>query len=108
MGVLDFGRRALLAAAAAVMPPAPASLRPPLTLAYGAEADQCGDLYLPEAQDGPLSVVALLHGGFWQAGYTRELMRPLALDLCGSGVAVWKKPDQEAGGSDPADVCERV
>jgi len=53
---------------------------PPLAEAYGPGADGFGELWRPPGE-GPWPVVALLHGGFWRAPRTLELMRPLAADL---------------------------
>jgi acetyl esterase/lipase len=57
------------------------------TIPYGPGLDQVGDLYLPAASRAPL--VCLLHGGFWRMPYGRDQLRPLALDLCQAGLAVW-------------------
>jgi acetyl esterase/lipase len=42
-------------------------------------------------------VVALLHGGFWRAGRTLELLRPLAADLAGRGFAAWNLEYRRVG-----------
>lgn len=83
---LGFSRRAFEAAArfATQLLPSP----PPITIHYGPLTDQVGDLYLPPNAETPLPTVVLLHGGYWQAPYTRSLMQPTAKDLCASGVAV--------------------
>ena len=87
--LFDLGRRAIFAAAAAaaqITDP----IGPPLTLSYGPNAEQLGDLYLPPTTaDKPFPVVVLIHGGFWQSPYRRDLMNPCAVDLCRSGAAVW-------------------
>ncbi len=57
------------------------------TIAYGAEADQVGDLFLPEASQAPL--VCLFHGGFWRMPYGRDELGPMARDLSDAGFAVW-------------------
>ncbi|HEY1651078.1 MAG TPA: alpha/beta hydrolase [Acidimicrobiales bacterium] len=36
------------------------------------------EVWRPDGADGPLPVVALIHGGFWRQLYTRRLMHPLA------------------------------
>ncbi|HEV2895710.1 MAG TPA: alpha/beta hydrolase, partial [Actinomycetota bacterium] len=62
--------------------------RAALAEAYGPGTDRFGELWRP-AGDGPWPVVALLHGGFWRVRRTLELMRPLAADLAGRGLAAW-------------------
>jgi len=95
--LLDLGRRALAAAALIGMPLAPSALAPtlgasgispPTTVEYGPLPDQVADLYLPSNVAAPVPTVVLVHGGFWQAPYRRDLMEPTARDLCASGVAV--------------------
>ena len=61
-------------------------MQPPETVAYGDHPAQVCDVY--RAGDGA-SVAVLIHGGFWRARYTLELMRPLALDLAARGWGVW-------------------
>jgi 3-dehydroquinate dehydratase-2 len=51
---------------------------PPQVVAYGAEADQEGDLRVA-APGRPL--VVLVHGGFWRHPWARDLMDGLAVDL---------------------------
>lgn len=59
------------------------------TIAYGAEPQQFGALWLPTGQ-GPYPVVVLIHGGCWQADLPgTELMDYLAADLRDRGYAVW-------------------
>jgi acetyl esterase/lipase len=38
---------------------------------------------------GPFPVAIALHGGYWQARYTKRLEKPVAADLTRRGVAVW-------------------
>ncbi len=72
--------------------------RPTLTakIAYGAHADQFGELWLPPnvnnaaAPAKKLPVVILIHGGCWRADLPGpELVAFLADDLRQQGVAVW-------------------
>ena len=91
---------------------------PPRTIAYGTGSEQFAELYLPSdaTTDKAIPVVCLIHGGFWQTPYTLELMRPVAHDLCRSGVAVWNVeyrrcgPTGGGGGfsTTQADVCAAV
>jgi acetyl esterase/lipase len=77
--------------------------------AYGPGPDRFGELWRP-AGEGPWPVVALLHGGFWRAGRTLELMRPLAADLAGRGYAAWNLEYRRVGqpGGGWPGTCEDV
>ncbi|EFH89040.1 alpha/beta hydrolase family protein [Ktedonobacter racemifer] len=59
-----------------------------ISLAYGSESQQFGELYVPPGP-GSHPVVVLIHGGFWRAPYDLTLMEGLAQDLVGHGIAVW-------------------
>src|SRR5437899_12063486 len=59
-----------------------------ISLAYGSEPQQFGELYVPPGP-GSHPVVVLIHGGFWRAPYDLTLMEGLAQDLVGHGIAVW-------------------
>jgi acetyl esterase/lipase len=78
-------------------------------VAYGPGPDRFGELWRP-AVAGPWPVVALLHGGFWRAGRTLELMRPLAADLAGRGFAAWNLEYRRVGqpGGGWPGTCEDV
>lgn len=56
-------------------------------IAYGAAADQCGELYLPDRAPAPL--ICLFHGGFWRMPYGRDQLHPMASGLAEAGLAVW-------------------
>jgi acetyl esterase/lipase len=58
------------------------------TYRYGPHRSQRADLHLPPAATRP-PVIALVHGGSWQRGYGRIVMRGLACDLLRRGWAVW-------------------
>jgi acetyl esterase/lipase len=81
----------------------------PLVEAYGPGPDRFGELWRP-AGAGPWPVVALLHGGFWRATRTLELMRPLAADLAGRGFAAWNLEYRRVGqpGGGWPGTCEDV
>lgn len=103
-------KRALIAAMVAVMsacappPQAAAAAADPIsfsdllarpretadvTITYGPDPLQFGELWLPKGE-GPFPVVVLIHGGCWQASLPgTELMDYLAADLRGRGYAVW-------------------
>jgi acetyl esterase/lipase len=62
--------------------------RTPTPHAYGEGPDHVADLWLPD-NDGYDRLAVLIHGGFWRAPYTREIMDALAVDLAGRGWAAW-------------------
>jgi acetyl esterase/lipase len=66
-----------------------------LTVPYGPDADQIGDLHLPLRPGAP--VVVLVHGGFWRSYWRRDLMTPLAELLVGEGWAVWNVEYRRVG-----------
>jgi acetyl esterase/lipase len=66
-----------------------------LTLSYGPDPQQVGDLYLPPVERAP--VVMLLHGGFWRSYWQRDLMTPLAQRLHDEGFAVWNPEYRRVG-----------
>ena len=88
-----------------ISPISPTSLDPsagsPLTIAYGPDPSQFGQLWLPVAS-GPHPVVVLIHGGFWRATYGLDLMDGLAADLASRGLATWnieyRRVGQAGGG----------
>src|ERR1700760_4665984 len=58
-------------------------------IAYGKDALQVGDLYLPRG-DGAHPVIVLIHGGCWLAELPgRELMGPMVEPLRARGFAIW-------------------
>jgi len=58
-------------------------------IAYGSEALQFGELWLPRGQ-GSHPVIVLIHGGCWRADLPgTELMDYMAADLRDRGYAVW-------------------
>jgi len=59
-----------------------------IRLAYGPETLQFGDLYLPTGS-GPHPTIILIHGGYWRARYSLDLMNSLAEDLTTRGFAAW-------------------
>lgn len=62
----------------------------PQRIAYGRDASQFADLYLPApgvARKPGTAVI--IHGGFWQASYGLDLGAPLAADLAARGWAAW-------------------
>ena len=68
-----------------------------LTLAYGPEPEQVGDLYLPEPAHDTPPVVMLIHGGFWRSYWRRDLLQPLAEDLRAAGAVVWNVEYRRGG-----------
>ncbi|MFI9640435.1 alpha/beta hydrolase family protein [Micromonospora sp. NPDC051925] len=75
---------------------------PDLTVSYGDHPEQLVDLRRP-AGDGPVRpLVAVLHGGFWRAGYDRTHTGPLAAALADLGWPVaqleYRRTGQPGGG----------
>ena len=69
------------------------------TIAYGADPNQVGDLRLPERRGSAPQVVVLLHGGFWQEPFKRDLMDGLARDLTARGYTTWNLEYRRVGAS---------
>lgn len=66
-----------------------------LTMSYGPDPDQVGDLYLPPTEGAPVAM--LLHGGFWRSYWQRDLMTPIAQRLHDEGWAVWNPEYRRVG-----------
>ena len=82
--------------------------RPPALHRYGADAEHVADLRLPDSA-GPHPVAVLLHGGFWRAGFTRDLMAALACDLANRGWATWNVEYRRVGrGGGPIETLDDV
>jgi acetyl esterase/lipase len=62
--------------------------RPPSRHPYGPHPHQTCDLHRPPG-GGAHPVAVVLHGGYWQAPYTKLIMRPLCVDLVRRGYAAW-------------------
>jgi acetyl esterase/lipase len=79
-------------------------------LVYGPEPLQFADLRVPSGP-GPYPVVAMLHGGYWQAIYNLIHTGHLCVDLAAHGIASWNVEYRrigDPGGGWPAaqeDVC---
>ncbi len=69
----------------------------PTTLRYGPDDDHVADLRVPEGP-GPISVVVLIHGGFWRDPWRRDLMDGAAVDLAKAGYATWNIEYRRIGG----------
>ena len=76
-----------------------ATTRPDHKIAYGKDASQYGELWLPPAGTKvPRPVVVLIHGGCWLADLPGpELVAFLADDLRKHGVAVWSLTYRRVG-----------
>jgi acetyl esterase/lipase len=61
---------------------------PAATYRYGPTPEHEADLRLP-AGPGPFPVVVVLHGGFWQAEFTRTIMSAAAVAITQEGWATW-------------------
>lgn len=68
---------------------------------YGDHPSQFAELSLP-AGTGPVPVVVVVHGGFWQTAYGAELGRPLAADLGARGWAALNVEYRRVGSSTTA------
>ncbi|MGI8752760.1 MAG: alpha/beta hydrolase [Acidimicrobiales bacterium] len=56
---------------------------------YGPHRSQVGELWRPDDGRDERPVVVLIHGGFWRAIYTKQLMHHLAQAIADQGWAVW-------------------
>lgn len=71
-------------------------------IAYGAGENEFGELWLPEGP-GPHPVVAMIHGGCWQASIPGTVLQDYAAaDLREHGVAVWNLEYSRIGHEDGA------
>jgi acetyl esterase/lipase len=74
----------------------------PVRQSYRPGPERWGELLLPAGDGRSAPVAVLLHGGFWRARYTLDLMRPLAADLARRGWAAWnleyRRTGQPGGG----------
>jgi acetyl esterase/lipase len=61
------------------------------TFSYGPDRSQRVELHLPpeRGSDPPHPVMVMIHGGAWQARFSKVVMRSLARDLSRRGWAVW-------------------
>jgi acetyl esterase/lipase len=66
------------------LPPPSANAR----IAYGNDANQFGDLWLP-ATPGPHPTVIVIHGGYWRARYDLAYFGHCCADLAAHGIAAW-------------------
>jgi acetyl esterase/lipase len=61
----------------------------PITVRYGPQHAQLGDLWRPKGARADLPVVVLIHGGFWRQPYTKRLMRRVARVVLAHGWAAY-------------------
>ncbi len=75
--------------------------RTPKQVHYGDHTHQVSDVHLPSGR-GPHPVAVVLHGGYWQAPYSKLLMRPLCVDLAARGYAAinveYRRLGRDGGG----------
>ena len=87
-------------------------LTPRRSYRYGAEHRcQRAELWLPRLRPGALApVIVAIHGGSWQAGFSKLVMRPVAGDLARRGFAVWnieyRRVGRGQGGGWPATFAD--
>ncbi|MBY5160967.1 alpha/beta hydrolase family protein [Salsipaludibacter albus] len=67
-------------------------------ITYGTAPDQVADLRLPTGVQGLAPVAIVVHGGFWRAHRTLEMVAPLAEDLTARGWATWNLEYGRVGG----------
>lgn len=79
-----------------------AQAQPPAgeVISYGPGKDQFAELFLPADADGPVPVLALIHGGCWLQQFDVEHLRPLAAMIRDLGWAVWLPEYRRVGGDD--------
>jgi acetyl esterase/lipase len=74
---------------------------PDRTLAYGSDANQFGQLFLPQGR-GPFPVAVVIHGGCWKKFADLKNTVPMSDALRKAGVATWnieyRRVDSEGGG----------
>lgn len=84
-------------------------LTPRRSYPYGGAQSQRAELWLPGGP-GPHPVVVAIHGGSWQAGYSKVVMRGVAGDLARRGFAVWnieyRRVGRGQGGGWPATFAD--
>lgn len=66
------------------------------TTAYGDDADQVGELRLPEGP-GPHPTAVVIHGGFWRAAYTHATTAAISVALARAGWATWNLEYRRVG-----------
>jgi acetyl esterase/lipase len=74
---------------------------PDHTLAYGGDANQFGQLFLPQGR-GPFPVAVVIHGGCWKKFADLNNTLPMSDALRKAGIATWnieyRRVDNEGGG----------
>jgi len=60
----------------------------PIRHSYGNDPEQFGDLRMPD-REGPVPVIAIIHGGCWVSYYDLSLMDAMADALAREGFATW-------------------
>lgn len=79
----------------------PLNIEPGQRISYGAGEHQFGELRIPKVA-GPHSVLVVIHGGFWQAGFDLKHLDPFCSALTEAGWATWsieyRRIGNEGGG----------
>jgi acetyl esterase/lipase len=67
-------------------------------IAYGSQASQFGDLWIPQARNGTLfPLVVFYHGGWWKSEYDLDYAGHLCAALKGMGIATWSVEYRRVG-----------
>ncbi len=72
------------------------AVSPPVSISYGPEPHQVGDLRIPNGE-GPHPLAVVVHGGFWRHQWTRDTIEALAVDLTNRGFASWNLEYSRSG-----------
>jgi acetyl esterase/lipase len=67
------------------------------TIRYGRHRANVAELWRPRGAIGELPVVALVHGGYWKAQYTKRLMHRLARAVTEQGWVAWNVEYRRVG-----------
>lgn len=71
---------------------------PDAVIRYGSGSEQVADVRLPARPDRPVTLLVVLHGGFWRHAWDRVHTRPMANALAAAGFAVVTPEYARTGG----------
>ena len=78
---------------------------PPVVVSYGPTQSNVMDVRTPDG-DGPHPGVMIVHGGYWEDIWLRDLMDPMALDLTSRGFSTFNVEYTTGDGSYPAAITD--